>query len=113
MQVNTDLVNKINYLSNNLRKESGNVNEISNQEINNSNLDYCEYYQNLFVKDYTDFIVQGLFLNNNNESIKDKDKEKEENMNATDINYENLFSFEKIRKVLNFNNIDMFNFIIL
>ena len=111
MQVNTDLVNKINYLSNNLRKESGNVNEISNQEINNSNLDYCEYYQNLFVKDYTDFIVQGLFLNNNNESIKDKDKEKEENMNVTDINYENLFTFEKIRKVLNFNNIDMFNFI--
>jgi hypothetical protein len=87
------------------------MNEITNQEINNSNLDYCEYYQNLFVKDYTDFIVQGLFLNNNNESIKDKDKEKEENMNVTDINYEILFGLEKIRKVLNFNNIDMFNFI--
>ena len=112
MQINTDLVNKINYLSNNLRKESGNINEISNQELNNSNLDYCEYYQNLYVKDYTDFIVQGLFFNNNNnESNKDKEKEKEENMNITEIDNENLFNHDKIRKVLNFNNIDMFNFI--
>ena len=106
MQVNNDLVNKINYLSNNLRKESGNVNEISNQEINASNLDYCEYYQNLFVRDFTDFIIQGLFFNEN-----EINKEKNENINNTEINNENIFSVEKIKKVLNFNNIDMFNFI--
>ena len=115
-QVNTDLVNKINYLSNNLRKESGNVNENNNNSNldNISNLDYCEYYQNLFVKDYTDYIIQNLFFDNNNESNKDKDKENINNinnMNVIEINGENILTIEKIKKVLNFNNIDMFNFI--
>ena len=113
-QVNTDLVNKINYLSNNLRKESGNVNENNNKsDIDNiSNLDYCEYYQNLFVKDYTDYIIQNLFFDNNNESNKDKENMNNiNNMNAIEINGENILTIEKIKKVLNFNNIDMFNFI--
>ena len=109
MQVNNELVNKINYLNNNLRKESGNMNEISNQENSMSNLDYCEYYQNIFVKDFTDFIIQGLFFNNNNDSNKDKDKE--ENINIININDENIFNLERIKKVINYNNIDMFNFI--
>ena len=98
MQMNSDIVNKVNYLSNNLN---------NNQEITMSNLDYCEYYQNLFVKDFTDYIIQGLF-NINTESNKDKD---ENNMNLADIENENIYTIEKIKKVLNFNNIDMFNFI--
>ena len=109
-QVNTDLVNKINYLSNNLRKESGNINENNNSNIDNlTNLDYCEYYQNLFVKDYTDYIIQNLFFANNNES--NKEKENISNMNVIEINGENILNIEIIKKVLNFNNIDMFNFI--
>ena len=112
MQLNSDIANKINYLSNNIRKDSNNINnnnEISNQEISMSNLDYCEYYQNLFVKDYANYIIQGLFFSN--ETNSDKNKEKEENMNMSDLNAENLYSIEKIRKILNYNNIDMFGFI--
>ena len=100
MQLNTDIVNKVNYLSNNIN---------NNQDVTMSNIDYCEYYQNLFVKDFTDFIIQGLFNinlnNNNNESLKN------ENMNLAEMDNDNSYSVEKIKKVLNYNNIDMFNFI--
>ena len=116
IQLNNDIMNKMNYLSKNLlnAKKSEN-NEISNNnivDISLSNLDYCEYYQYLFVKDFSEYLIRGIFTD---EIIvnKNKSKEKDENLTTSEQNNEtiNTFNLEKIKKLFIFNSVDMFNFI--
>ena len=109
MQLNNDIMNKINSM-----KKIDN-NEISNNnivDISLSNLDYCEYYQYLFVKDFAEYLIKGIFTD---EIIinKTKNKEKEDNLTTSEQNNEtiNTFNLEKIKKLFTFNNIDMFTFI--
>ena len=99
-------------------------NEISNNnivDISLSNLDYCEYYQYLFVKDFSDYLIQGIFsdtITNNKNKDKDKDKDKEQNATTSEQNNEtmNTLNLEKIKKLFNcisFNlNIVTFNSIL-
>ena len=119
IQLNNDIMNKMNSLSKNLlnvkKSEKKENNEISNNnivDISLSNLDYCEYYQYLFVKDFSEYLIRGIFTD---EIIinKNKSKEKEENLTTSEQNNEtiNAFNLEKIKKLFIFNSIDMFTFI--
>ena len=119
IQLNNDLMNKMNYLSKNLlnvkKNEKYENNEISNNniaDISLSNLDYCEYYQYLFVKNFSDYLIRGIFTD---EIIvnKNKSKEKDENLTTSEQNNEtiNTLNLEKIKKLFIFNSVDMFTFI--
>ena len=116
MQLNNDIINKMNSLSKNIiNAKKNDNNEISSNNIDDvslSNLDYCEYYQYLFVKDFSDYLIQGIF----NDPIiinKNKNKEKDDNLTTSEQNNEtiNIFNLDKIKKLFNFNSIDMFTFI--
>ena len=115
MQLNTDVINKMNSLSENIINAKKNENNISNVDASISNLDYCEYYQYLFVKDFSDYLIQGIFSdaitinNKNNNNIEKEENLTEQNINET-VNM-NLFNLDKIKKLFNFNSVDMFTFI--
>ena len=109
MQLNNDIMNKMNSLKKNENNEISNNNIV---DISLSNLDYCEYYQYLFVKDFSEYLIKGIFTD---EIVinKNKNKEKEDNLTTSEQNNEtiNTFNLEKIKKLFTFNNIDMFTFI--
>ena len=119
MQLNNDIMNKINSIPKNIINKKNENNDISNNNIVDmslSNLDYCEYYQYLFVKDFSDYLIQSIFsdtITNNKNKEKDKDKDKEQNATTSEQNNEtmNSLNLEKIKKLFNFNSVDMFNFI--
>ena len=112
MQLNNDIMNKMNSLSKNATNAKKNENnDLSNNnivDISLSNLDYCEYYQYLYVKDFADYLIQGIF----SEAI-NKNKNKEENASISEQNNEtiNFFNIDKIKKLFTFNSVEMFSFI--
>ena len=105
-------MNKMNSLSKNaLNAKKTENNDLSNNnlvDISLSNLDYCEYYQYLYVKDFADYLIQGIF----SEAIT-KNKNKEENASISEQNNDtiNIFNIDKIQKLFCFNSVEMFPFI--
>ena len=118
MQLNNDVINKMNSLSENIINAKKNENNISNVDVSISNLDYCEYYQYLFVKDFSDYLIQGIFSDaitinnkNSNNNIEKEDNLTEQNQNINETVNMNLFNLDKIKKLFTFNSVDMFTFI--
>ena len=71
----------------------------------------------MFVKDFSDYLIQGIFSdaitinNKNNNNIEKEENLTEQNMNINETVNMNLFNLDKIKKLFNFNSVDMFTFI--